>query len=430
MYHREIVEDKMGTRTCYKVYDVFDNHRELVKTVMYQIHTKKINGVTYFLIYDYDMKPDEDAFKYINLYHRNIQKSDNTRKKIANSLTVFMAFCELFSLKPNKMDERDVSSFESFLLGRSATSYGLTVVLSSGRSAQTVTLIMNNINAFMKYKRFKNHELFKVSRILRSAVKKYKQELPKFITPEEFEQIIGCIHKSTKSEEHKLKMECMYRLMYEYGLRVGEVLGLTFEDIIPPSEMTKNACIIIIRNRLSDSSCQKAKTCMNIISKDDYFSPDYMQSKGYGYQTVVIDNELLNMISEYINMSEERMESYPSFDKCRADSVTSKFENNRYIFLNDNSASCQNYVMLKNETREIFRECGIGTDLDVRTSNLLHRFRHGFVMKLLYIDKIPANEVIKYTRHASVESLAPYDNPTDEYLIEQLMRFNKRFNKD
>ena len=67
MYHREIVEDKMGTRTYYKVYDVFDNHRKLVKTVMYQIHTKKINGVTYFLIYDHDMKPDEETFKYINL---------------------------------------------------------------------------------------------------------------------------------------------------------------------------------------------------------------------------------------------------------------------------------------------------------------------------------------------------------------------------
>ena len=32
------------------------------------------------------------------------------------------------------------------------------------------------------------------------------------------------------SDETKLKFECIYRLLYEAGLRIGEVLGLTLED--------------------------------------------------------------------------------------------------------------------------------------------------------------------------------------------------------
>lgn len=132
--------------------------------------------------------------------------------------------------------------------------------------------------------------------------------MPKFVTDAEFEQMIDFLDDTEIfSEERKLELECIMRLMFECGLRVGEVLGLTIEDIIEPSEKTKNAFVAIIRNRLSDNKRQKAKTCMNITSKNDYQNPDYLYTKGYGYQTVAGNRELYEDIMDYVNITEKRI---------------------------------------------------------------------------------------------------------------------------
>ena len=64
----------------------------------------------------------------------------------------------------------------------------------------------------------------------------------------------------------------------------------------------------------------------------------------------------------------------------------------------------------------MFEYFHIPIDSMKRRNNLLHRFRHGYIMHLLYVVGWPAETVIKYSRHTSTASLEPYNNPTDEQL--------------
>ena len=66
-------------------------------------------------------------------------------------------------------------------------------------------------------------------------------------------------------------MECIIRLMYQSGLRIGEVLELTFEDIVEDNNNYK----VIIRNRFTDRTFQKAKFLMTITDRNQYRSRDY-----------------------------------------------------------------------------------------------------------------------------------------------------------
>ena len=84
-------------------------------------------------------------------------------------------------------------------------------------------------------------------------------------------------------------------------------------------------------------------------------------------------------------------------------------------------------IILRNDIREIFEGCNIPLDSNSKSSNLCHRFRHGFIMQLLYVKNMPLELAIKYSRHTTVEGLEPYNNPTDEYLISKLNEMNTKY---
>lgn len=64
--------------------------------------------------------------------------------------------------------------------------------------------------------------------------------------------------------------------MYENGLRIGEVLGLTREDVALEEDVNGNQIpVLYLRNRLTDKAFQNAKSCMKVHSKQTYRSKDY-----------------------------------------------------------------------------------------------------------------------------------------------------------
>lgn len=432
MFYMEIEEKQYSGTSMYEISRVIDNHKTLVKKVMYSTHTTTIDGNTFFTLYDYDMNIMERVFKYINFNPKMKRQSLNSKLQYVYSIALLYAFCDIFELDINEMKEENITAFEYFLSGQSdTTSMDKHILLTSKRTQTSISKIMNNCKNYIKAQRWKNHELFVCSKATKAASKNYNKVVPRFITPDEYDKIIDFIYDSESfTEEQQLKYTSMFSLMFNFGLRIGEVLGLTLEDLIPSLTSGVGVPVVILRNRVSDDRHQNAKTCMNVHSKRDYFNPDYKNTKGYGYQTVNINEELYHDIQEYVDLSYERMKYYKSFKNNSADSVTGKFEDNRYIFLNDNVGSHQNYELLRQRVRYVFENCGIDTDMDVKTNNLNHRFRHGFVMKLLYIDNMPANLVIQYTRHTSVAGLEPYNNPTDEYLVRKLKEFNEKNNGD
>lgn len=98
---------------------------------------------------------------------------------------------------------------------------------------------------------------------------------------------------------------------------------------------------------------------------------------------------------------------------------------NQYIFLNHQhytplSQAGWNYVL-----RKIFDEAGISMDKNKKETNLSHRFRHSFAMKLV---KQGAHEyeLQKALRHRSPESCKAYYNPDDDDKVELLMKNKER----
>lgn len=65
----------------------------------------------------------------------------------------------------------------------------------------------------------------------------------------------------------------------------------------------------------------------------------------------------------------------------------------------------------------IFKAVGISVDSHSRKDNLSHRFRHGFVMHLIYDLKMPREQVMRRTRHKNYASLDAYYNPTTEQIV-------------
>lgn len=59
-------------------------------------------------------------------------------------------------------------------------------------------------------------------------------------------------------------MGCIIRLMFECGLRIGETLGLTSDDLVMEQEGNIFVSVAYITNRLSDNKDQQAKTCMKV----------------------------------------------------------------------------------------------------------------------------------------------------------------------
>ena len=65
----------------------------------------------------------------------------------------------------------------------------------------------------------------------------------------------------------------------------------------------------------------------------------------------------------------------------------------------------------------IFEAVGIQLDTGKKRDNLNHRFRHGFIMHLIYDLKIPREKVMVRSRHRNYTSLDAYYNPTTEQIV-------------
>ena len=211
--------------------------------------------------------------------------------------------------------------------------------------------------------------------------------------------------------------------MFEGGLRIGEVLGLTADDIVVEEINGVTTGIVYIRNRYTDKPYQQAKTCMNINSKKQYVTDEY-NTLGYGYQTVPIDLELVDLINDYIEEShiwarEAKNDNYYKYSLADRIRETSKYEDdNYYVFINKLGKPLS-YQSWKGIIRDIFIKSNIPIDSEKRKNNINHRFRHGFAMYLVKYLNCEPLELSKRMRHKSLSSTEKYYNPTTSDIIEK-----------
>lgn len=325
------------------------------------------------------------------------------------------------------MDLSDIIRFEAFLFGDSSTSgTGIKIVLSQKRDANSVRKIFEQCQEYMKWKHYKNAGLFHISGTRKKFTKDFKKTCPKFITENDFKRIINAVKTSGRDETDKVCLEIIYKLMFRYGMRIGEVLGLTVQDIISEEKNGSKLYGIIIRNRISDKDEQKAKTCTTPSSREDYSYESYYQHN-VSYQSIIIDPALYDLINYYIEISREKF-GYEEVEKSAyADDITGHEPGNTYIFINANRPTPKSRRYLERVTRKIMIETGCSTEDEHKSC---HKFRHGFVMHLLYDLNMSPETAVKYTRHKNVSGLEPYNNPTPEQLITVMNEFSGKLNSE
>lgn len=420
-----IIEEIKSRKSRYFRKIIKDDNNRIIRQfdVKYTSYTTVIDNMTYYILYDENMNMIESVYKYINIKYKTA--SNKTKMSYILAIKQLYEFASLCECSISELTVNQINQFQYFLRGYESGNNISSIYMYTGKSKKDVYKYINICQRYMKYCRFSNYKIMSCN--LSNSVKNSNlknSNCPKFISYLEMEQILSYVdNDSSLSREDKLKYKSIYMLMEYSGLRIGEVLGLTIEDLkISTNSLGETLYTAIIRNRVTDTIYQQAKTCLTVQHFKDYESSEY-KTKQIGWQEVLLSEETYFSITDYFDALDSRL-SKQNQNPTKADSVekhNDKVFNNYYIFTNKLNNKPLQLKSLSSYTKKVFTACGIKLDRNVRENNLFHRFRHGFVMHLLYEKNLSEAIVIRYTRHNSTRSLEPYNNPTNEQLGQLLL---------
>ena len=434
------------------VYERINDKEEIIKTHGIIGFQKDIDGNSYFILTDLNGKRIREANTYLNV--KLFNASYKKREVAFSALKLLYSFIDIYGIDDYKrgLTFENITKLVYFLEGGKKEGNYWNLDFKTMRSNNTINNYLAVYRDYFK-KTFQtiNKDLYDSSTISvhsgggfmghahKKAIERYKNNkktkpnnnIPKFIKEDEYKKIIRLIEQKYTLREHVI-----IKLMYEYGCRLGEVLGITLEDL---EEGIKGYYKIILRNRTTDKPWQSVKSVINIKSVEDYKRKQYQsEGNGMGYQYILVDDEMMELIEEYIEETRDELLLNKSDTKRRnleikskADKVTNKnlmFGENQYLFLNQHhytplTASGWNYVL-----RQILKEVGIEIDKETKENNLSHRFRHGYAMNLVS-KGFTQEELAELLRHSSTTTVKKYFNPDEEYKISLLEKQRKHATK-
>ena len=420
-------ETKIGRKSIYKKVIADDSGNVLsereVEIPLYRIDR---NGQPFYLLYDDEMNVLSEPSSYLNF---ELRGSLNTKNRCANALRLLYVFLSLANYDVRHLGQEQLNELIRFLQGLNSNPEAFRT--ETTRSNDTVNGYLSVYRSFFRKKHIRSEALFdaKITREemtfdddFKGAVERIRytnnlrtsdpnaHTVPKYISPDEFERLYRLA-----IAKKDIRAMIIMRLMYCYGLRLGEVLGLTIEDLQETHRDNQLVPTIILRNRISDKDYQYAKNLGHVDKPETYRSKEYTKSKA----VVVIDYSLYEMIFDYISdVHSVVMEKHPDrYEKGVADIVSWRDapEYNHYIFLSDSGTVLSGQTW-GNYLKKYFVEAGIDLDLGYRENNLSHRFRHGFAMLHAHYRKEPVNalQLKLMMRHKSLSSTMKYFNPTQE----------------
>lgn len=433
--YRKIVTDDEGNVTYEKCVDVY-------------FHKISYKNKEYYLLFDEDMKLIEDAFFYLN--NTKEDASPNTRKTIAIALRLFYTFVFLFDLDVRNLIRRDIDNYIRFLRGITISKDSIRA--RTVRSNATVNEYLGILRGFFYSSDITCNALTDT----RSAIvtmdmedtsiqvisNKYyvslpessvgKNEVPRYISPDEFRRIYQVIlcHEDDQSL-------LIVHLLYGYGLRIGECLGITVEDIKEVRRNGKLIPVIILRNRASDRMCQHCKGLRHVNNPEIYKTKEYADDK----HEIVISYELYDRLLEFIDETHAQYidPNHPKYTKKAAQRYLqgtadvveriSPAGQNHYVFLNSLGRPLQQTwdVILAS----YMIEAGVAIDRRIGEDSLSHRFRHGFAMFHAKYKKPHTGivELQKMLRHKSIQSTQIYYTVTIEDQFEMIEGYQEELFK-
>lgn len=416
-----IIENGL-TDISYTVQQIVDDVIKNEYTVKCKATCIEKNGTTYFVLFDDSYSIILDVFQYLNTYMKD--NTVQTRQQSLVALKYLYSYCTLFSVDVVHMTKQESTALIDFLLGRSRAGADVSFKFNKVRSVSSVNNYLMCIRSYLKYLGVRRHPLlekqgkkkllnnYQSTGYATSLRTMSRRHIPAYISQDEF---VRMVQKCREKDD--LRMECIIRLMYQSGLRIGEVLGLTFEDIIEENGL----CKVIIRNRFTDKTFQKAKFLMTITDKKQYKSVDY-DREWYGWNKMAITPDMYECLMDYIDQAHtpEMAEHYEQWkNRVKTDIVSDTFKerDNFYVFINSHHTPLSNKTLEK-EIRKLFMECGVPLNAGGgKTDGLAHRFRHGFAMYQVTVNKVDKLILSKLMRHRSIDSCEVYYNPEISEII-------------
>lgn len=443
-------EYQRGNETFYKLYIINENGKETAIDKYYcKSASKEVDGKIYWMLFNSDMKVIETAFDFLN-YYRKDEVRPNTKKQHMQALKLLFCYQDLIHKDLSEFSLVEFIRFKTFLKGTSIHGETLSFELRTQRGPETINNYLLAYRDYLNFLGFTNHFLHDVIKKnfnitvndvnvhVAKEVQKYNEkvpkpivEVPRYISVDEMNRVLEVIRK-----DYTRRDEIIVRMMYEAGLRIGEVLGSTLDDIKP--EKTRGGKwrrVVYIRNRVSDKEDQRAKTCMYVYKRSQYSLPIY-SVEGYncGHQKQQLTKGVAQLIEGYIEEERQRIiDRYPErFKKWSlADRVTEEDVeySNSYIFLNSIGRPLSQDLW--NRTlRKIHDAAGIPTDIDKREKNLNHKYRHGFAMYQIQKRSMGIVQLKELMRHQSIQSTWVYYNPTEDDQNELLEGFEESLLED
>lgn len=287
-----------------------------------------------------------------------------------------------------------------------------------------------------------------VRRVQQSGIRYY-------IRPEEYVRARNS--EALSDPVDRLLAKCIIDLMFIHGLRLGECLGLTLEDIHTEEDGT--TCIGI-RNRFPSQGDRNAKGVITVASRVEYGSKEYRR-ENVGYQIVYLDPLVAEDFDEYFravhllrpprrkaDRAKYKRHKAAYLGRCIADTIADYIQDdavckrmmlapvanrsidgkNHYFFLS------KKYSPLHDKTwnsmlKKIFVAENIPLDHGRRKFGLNHRFRHGFAMFLVRELHCDDHIAMKLMRHTSPASLEPYLKLTPEDIRDLRAKYAQRISE-
>lgn len=380
-----------------------------------------------------------DVYDFLNIKMKTMEFS--SRERALSALKHLYSYCEITNTHYKDFEDAEITRFSEFLQGRDSEGDQVEFIFYRNRRNSTHDQYFNALRGFLEYVGHKSEVFFDEVTVsvensgfgqfghkkkIKTKKKKtniggggYRHKyVPRYISLNEYKQIMKYIDSS--DSKFKLRNKLIINLLFLRGCRIGEVLGITIEDVMKhPTD--DSAGILYLRNRVSDKKYQKAKGCIKPKRRDEYSKSTYWE-KDNGYQEITLPKILIKQMKEYLEDSRDLMmlskkvrENIMKYSI--ADSVKDDYGTNFYLFLNKdgNPLSSSGWGKF---LKEIYRECGINIDIGYKENNLSHRFRHGYAMYLMYRYKgIDENQKLTFVkgqlRHESIASTLIYTRPDE-----------------
>ena len=411
-----------------------DGHIILHRECSYRvIQALTPEGKTTFSLLDEDGKTNTDIHYYINIKMFGDGRSPNSRRKAIQVLSKFYSFMKLMDYNPYALGQDEIQRLVVFFRGTGRTQSSndtvnayLSIIREYFRSLniRCDTLFDRRINVrrMISENDFRTIDTFYTYTVNLPSNPHKNERVPKYISLDQYIRL-----QEIAKQHHDWTAIVLMHLMFRYGMRLGECLGLTEEDITIYRIKDKDVPTLIIRNRLSDRPDQHAKGKIIPRQATDYAGNPYIEQwrddpYSHYYLTESEDSEFIQAFYNYVKSARERGEKKPeNYKTCEADIVNPEtfrekgLKTNHYIFTNRLSKrlSAQLWGII---LRGYFVEAGIPLDKGKKLNNLSHRFRHGFAMMhaRFMSPPTPIHELQKMMHHRCISSTLRYYNPTQE----------------